>query len=319
MLRGRKDAEGQFLRQALGDRFFITSTGYRACLSASGKNLGGNPARALEAFHKLPLSERDAGKVTVAKLDVDVEAAAPSPPPGGLVLKVYGRFLARDDEGKLRYSSAKDFPRMAKFTPKQVRRASYLFEVSYTDFVWLKEAEWKTLVPANAKVGDTIEIPEAITRRLCIYHLAPRRLFGEGGGFNRKSLREVKLTLTVTKASPTGTTFRLNGLARLGSMFDAVKTASVEGPAYPLGFEPEIQGSLYYDTAKKAFTRFDMVVAGDCWGRLGDANNNPTSIDRPGRYPIAFAFEIVDPSVPANRLVPAGRASRVRPGGVYWK
>ncbi|MAG55592.1 MAG: hypothetical protein CMJ83_04800 [Planctomycetes bacterium] len=58
--------------------------------------------------------------------------------------------------------------------------------------------------------------------------------------------------------------------------------------------------------------RFDMVALGDAWGRMGDANNRSWVLERPGRNPLGIAFELVNPADPANRIVPMGRASKLR-------
>jgi hypothetical protein len=318
VLRARKDAEGDFLRAALGPDFFPTSSGYMACVSAGGKSLGSNPQKALEAFNKLPEAERKPGAVQVGPLgQVDAAAAAPAPPKGGLVLKSYGRFLARDDKGELRRVTLKDFPLMAEYKPERLGQVGYLFE-SHPDFLWLTEAEWKSLIPAGAKVKDKVAVPENLVRRLCRYHLIPERIYGEGGGWSVKSIRAAELTLVVEDVSATGLRLRAEGFARLGSAYDADMATSPDGPL-PLGYEPRLQGVIEYDASKSAIARFDLVALGDCWGRMGDANGKSVAVERSGRHPLGFAFELADPSVPANRLIPAGRASRVRPGGEYWK
>jgi hypothetical protein len=44
---------------------------------------------------------------------------------------------------------------------------------------------------------------------------------------------------------------------------------------------------------------------------MGDANNKTIDIERPGRWPLAFALELAG-DTPADRMPPTGRAERVR-------
>jgi hypothetical protein len=324
IVRNRKDAERDFLRNTLGPDFFPTSNGYMQCISASGRKLGevgspygGDPKRALELFNQLPESERKPGAVKVPELEPDLAVALPAPPVNGLVLKCFGRFLTRDNGGSLRLANARDFPLMANFKPDQLIEAAYVFE-AHTDFVWLTEAEWKSLNPENPKKGETLAVPTQITRRICRFHLIPERIYSGFGGWGPKGIRSADLTLTVDDASASAVRLRLGGNIQLGSVFDAAKATTPNGPL-SIGYEPRIDGIVEYDLVKKVITRFEMVALGDVWGRMGDANDQSVSVERPGRHPLGFVFELVSADVPANRFVPAGHAARVRPGGVYWK
>ncbi len=314
MARQRKDAEGDFLRKSLGPDFFPTSAGYMECVSAGGKRLGGgNLKKVLEAFHKLPQGERKPGAVKVAALGaVDTAVASPQPPPGGLIVKLYGRLMSRETDGPIRKAHLKDFPLLKGYQPDSAGRVGYLFE-AHTDFLWLTQAEWQALVPIHPKKGDTLAISPAIVQRICRYHLVPERIYGEGGGWGAKGIRAAKLTLTVVAVTSDAVRFQLHGFAHLGSVYDPAKATTPNGPL-PIGYEANLDGILIYDTGKKAFTRFDAVALGDVWGRMGDANGKSVSVERPGRHPLAFAFELVRGDRPADRLTPTGRASKVRSG-----
>ena len=37
------------------------------------------------------------------------------------------------------------------------------------DMLWLMEAEWKSLIPANPKKGDTFAVPRSVSWRLFLY------------------------------------------------------------------------------------------------------------------------------------------------------
>jgi hypothetical protein len=318
ILRLRKDAEGDFLRSTLGPDFFPTAAGYMACISASGKNLGNDPKKALMSFARLPEAERTPGAVTVPPLaPVDDAVAVPPPPPNGLVLKAYGRFLSREPEGGLRRATMKDFPQLAGLGNREVDQVGFLFE-AHPDFVWFTEREWQALIPGEPKVGATLAMPKTLVQRLCRFHLFPPHLYGESNGWHPSSIRAAELTLTVESVSDSGVKLRLSGFAKLGTVFEAEKATSPNGPL-GLGFEPQLDGVLEYDRVKNGITRLELVALGDCWGRLGDANGRSAAVERPGRHPIGYAFEVVDPAVSANRVVPAGRADHVQAGGDYWR
>lgn len=152
-----KTPEGEFLRAAGIDKHWVTSSGYVSCVSASGKWLGHGPsAKVVAAFEKLPEAERAPGAVKVPPLD-DKDRVVPRPPEGGLVLRVHGRFLARDDKGGLRHATQKDFP-----ANKSDLR--YLLAPN-TEYAWLTRDEWRSLVP-EAKQGASAAVPRAIAERL---------------------------------------------------------------------------------------------------------------------------------------------------------
>ena len=134
-----KGPEGEFLRGAGVDKQWVTSSGYMTCVSPGGKMLGHAPsAKVLEAFRKLPESERAPGAVRVPDLKLD-ERLIPSPPERGLVLKVHARFLSRGDKGELRYARPDDFPLMGG---KGESKDSYrLFLEPNTEYLWLTEEE----------------------------------------------------------------------------------------------------------------------------------------------------------------------------------
>ena len=105
---GRKDADGDFLR-AIGGPF--TGTGCWLCVTADGKKLGGDLRQALKRWDELPESARRPGAVRLGERGPVHTSGEPQPPPGGLILKVYYRNLAREPHGGLRLAELKDFPR----------------------------------------------------------------------------------------------------------------------------------------------------------------------------------------------------------------
>jgi hypothetical protein len=304
-----KGPEGEFLRGAGIDKHWVTSSGYFSCVSASGKWLGHGPSsKVLEQFHKLPEAERTPGAVVVRDLEA-AEETIPAPPAHGLVLRVHGRFLARDDDGRLRRVTREDFP-LSK------GNLGFLLEPN-TEYMWLTADEWQSLVPANPVKGQTLTVSPALSERVARFHLSPRRaLTSEDGIVPKKAIKKAVLTLEVDELSAGRLGMRLGGVVHWGSDFDAAKATSPNGPL-GFGFATPIHGILEYDRTKKAFVRFDVVAPGDAWGRWGDANGNSQTVERPGRCPIGFAFELADGDSPTNRLPPAGHGGRALRGGYF--
>ena len=102
----------------------------------------------------------------------------------------------------------------------------------------------------------------------------------------------------------------------MGTEFDATKATTPNGPL-GFGYDTPIHGILEYDRAKKVFVRFDIVAPGDVWGRWGDANGKSQTIERPGRAPIGFAFELATGDSPSNRIPPGGHGGRAARGGYF--
>lgn len=304
--------EGEFLRGAGIDKRWVTSAGYMNCVSASGKYLGGMAsAKVLEEFRKLPEAERIPGAIVVSDLK-PAEHLVPSPPAGGLVLKVHGRFLGRDDQGGLRHATRGDFRQLEK----EESISKHLLEPN-TEYMWLTEEEWKALVPGNPARGDTLAVAPAIGERMARFHLSPTRaLTSEDGIVAKKDIKSAQLTLVVEDVSPQRIRLRLVGFVHHGSDYDEAKATSPNGPL-GFGYDTPIHGVLEYDRKKEAFVRFDIVAPGEVWGRWGDANGKSQTIERPGRSPVGFAFELAKGDSPTDRLPPAGHGGRAQRAGYF--
>ena len=175
-----KNPEGEFLRGAGIDKSWVTSSGYMNCVSASGRNLGDMASeQVLEAFRKLPAAERTPGGITVPDMKPS-EHLIPAPPPGGLVLKVHGRFLARDARGELRHIKGDDFPQL-RGKDDAIRELRFLLEPN-TEYMWLTADEWKALVPASPSPGDKVPVAPAIGERMARFQESADRAAGADAG-----------------------------------------------------------------------------------------------------------------------------------------
>jgi hypothetical protein len=323
MLNVLEDAEGKFARDS---KMFLTgSSGGVSFLTASGKRLGKNHLHgvkaaviqeALDAWSKLPDDERRPGAVTVGdKGPIDIKHATVEPPPGTLIIKVFGRYLAPDSKNDLRSTTLlKDFPGIEEPATRFPGHFEYNSEAN-PDFLWLTEAEWRTLVPANPRKGDQFPLPDAILKRMCWHHLLPNSMTGRTGDTwgsvgprGQHGIRAKEANLTVEEVSADHLRLSLRGFVHLGNAFDpkATPPKSSKECLDVLGYEARMRGDLVFDVAKKAFTRFDLVVLGDMYGEAIEK----TWFFRPGRNPVGFAFELSSGTSPADRSPPRGNMTQ---------
>lgn len=301
-----KTPEGEFLRGAGIDKHWVTSSGYMSCVSASGKWLGHAPSeKVLAQFQKLPEAERKPGAIVVADLQPG-EQVIPTPPPGGLTWKVHCRFLSRDASGTLRHARQEDF------------RHIFTFMLSpNTEYMWLTQAEAQSLVPDAPKPGDQLAVASALAERIARFHLSPQRaLTSEDHIVPKQAIQKAALTITVTDVSADHLRLALTGQIHWGSHYDAAKATSPNGPL-AFGFATPLYGQLEYDRKQKQFLRFDIVAPGEVWGRWGDANGKSLGVERSGRTPVGFAFELATGDSPTNRLPPAGNGQRALRAGYF--
>jgi hypothetical protein len=132
----------------------------------------------------------------------------------------------------------------------------------------------------------------------------------------KSAIKKAELTVIVDEVVGDRIRLRLEGFIHWGSDYDAAKATTPNGPL-PFGYAAPIHGILECDRTQKAFIRFDMVAPGDVWGRWGDANGNSLTVERPGRTPLGFAFELAQGGSPTNRLPPAGHGGRALRAGYF--
>jgi len=285
------------------------------CVSAGGKHLGHFPsAKVLEAFQKLSEEERkpSGGKLPALKSDQQV---VPAPPENGLVLKVHTRSMSREQNGAYRKVKGEDFP-LWNGGAKTFTETNHYFGPN-TDYMWITEVEWQDLIPANPVKGDRREVGKSITERLALFHLMPRRLTSEGAGWGRSQLRTAKLALIVEEVSETRVRFRAEGFAHLGSIYQAEKATTPNGPL-AFGYEAPLHGIVEYDRKGNVISRCDLIALGDVWGRWGDANGKSQTVERPGRNPILIAFELAKGDSPSDRIPPGGNGDYVSEKSGYF-
>ena len=234
--------------------------------------------KALREWDKLPAERRRPGAVKVedgGKLDPRYTRSLPN---GGLVVNVFTRILDREGvgycKGTCRHSGG---------------------DLAARDHLWLTEADWKSLIPADPKQGTTFAVPARVRERILRFHLIDNTR-GEPPFWTREQVRRQKMTLTVEEVMPTRLRLRLDGEALLATSADPKEAKR--------GMNARLLGHVEYDRKKKALTRFDVVALGEHWG-----DSPLTRGARPGRTPLGVAFELARGDQPADRVPPQAARS----------
>jgi hypothetical protein len=230
----------------------------------------------LASYAKLPESERRAKAVPG-------EPKPQQPPPaGGLVLTVYDRPMGRSESGQYRLPEGKDWGGLRTHAPSGQRSS-----------LWLKEAEWQALVPADPRKGSTHPIPTRLAKRIFLYALVPQTLWVVEENWKPDSVRRGGLELTVQEVTPKAIRMRIHGSVLLS------------GPGilrtWPAGkfiknlenrYDARLEGVLEYDRARKRITRWDMAALGDYSGRWFAGNNGWKEVTASAPMALGFAFEL---------------------------
>src|SRR5262249_2494280 len=191
---------GDCARQELPATFMKRIKGHFAneiaIVTPNGAMLSTSPEEALKKWQQLPRSTRR----TVDALGNYEGAREPSPPAGGLILKVFARPLVRDPSGGLAIYR----------NPK-----AHLSKEPGRDHLWLTRPEWRSLLPAQAEVGERVTVPGPIADRLCRRYLIDLvRIGGEGGPRRPEDVLSRGLVLTVAEGSSGRVSLQLHGAVR---------------------------------------------------------------------------------------------------------
>jgi hypothetical protein len=311
----RKDAQGDFFRRLNKAPFpkknkvpyFTGASGRIHAMTASGKFLcvhtpgsicrDCDPRNALACWGELPGSERKPGAVKVrdrGKIDPKV----PRPPEGGLILQVFESRLTGDLKGKVGRRKKHETFSWGTYEPGR-------------DQIWLSEADWKSLVPIDAKKGKRFGLPARVAGRM----IARLTDWSEANGarWEAAHVRARDLTLVVEEVSASTIRLRLEGSVRLAQdapkaevrYSKALRPLHHDDPKAFARFDGRMLGHLTYDRDKKVFTRFGVVALGEYVGPLLNPYRNE---DGQNFYlikpcPLGVSFEIARPGLvvpPAN-------------------
>ena len=241
-------------------------------------------APALAAYQKLSKDQRTP-PLPDASLAKPPQRPVPQPPANGLVLRGYCTYMKRDDQGR--------FVRSGEYYYKE--NPDRWMAETQSDLLWLNEAEWKSLLPADPKPGDKSDFAAAIRKRL----FSTIGIDYMEGSVNSVPLRESTLTLTVEKSNDRQIILRMDGHAALGKEFS---DASRDKPE-TRGCELRVLGELAYDRGRQRIDRFDLAGTGRAWGnKMNYVGREVRLADHPWHYGIAC--ELVTGDSPADFIPP---------------
>jgi hypothetical protein len=222
----------------------------------------------------------------------------PTPPVNGLILRGYCTYLRHDEK--------KPIVRSTEFYYRQ-NPDRWKVETQ-SDMLWLTESEWKSLIPADPKPGDSIEAAQPIQKR---FYSTLGIDFMEGS-VNALPARKSTLSLTVVKVDEQALVLRLDGYGHMGKEFDEQLRAKPNSR----GCELRILGTVHYDRKKQAITRLDVVGVGQAWGNKMDYIHREVRLDQyPWMYGIAW--ELVPGDTPQDRIPPYNML-HYNPTGPYF-
>jgi len=266
---------------------------HMAVATAGGKVLGHGDAlrmrekelsKALEEFQALPEEERKP-RIEVPSNVAPPRRVLPAPPANGLILKGHCTYVRPDAAGQVVRAKEWYYRDNPDRWPVETQ----------SDMLWLTEAEWKSLVPADPKPGDRADVAPPVQKRFfCTIGIDYME-----GSVNALLPRETALTLTVESVTPESVSMRLDGTARLGKEFDE-KGKSGKNTR---GCDVRILGYVAVDRARKAITKFDVVGLGLAWGNKMEYLHREIRLDaEPWMYGIAV--ELVETRRPIDLVPP---------------
>jgi hypothetical protein len=252
--------------------------------TASGKLLADKDAnKAMEAWSKLPASERKPGGIQIEERGPFNPRKGVKPPPNGLIVKVFLRELQRDDKGHL------FAPRVRSELQSGGKRYEILEEPN-RDFLWLTDAETKALAPKKMTKGDKYPFPKSVQERIVRFHLTD---FAKGlqSPWQPEQIRSEEMTLTVEEVSTDVARIRLDGSVFIGDKTKA--TYYLDG---------KLLGYLSYDAKEKAIKKFDVVCLASYKGERGEN----AGASGPVKTEFGYAFELGDAKSTATIVPPRG-------------
>jgi hypothetical protein len=278
-------------------------------------------AGALEAFQQLPEADRQPIVEDRGPHNPNLYYADQEPPPKGMFIAVYCRPLEKAPDGTMQAAKRIDLTEFGGRPGGNSMQSR--FSEPQREWLWLTEAEARSLEPGERKKGETYPFPPAIRQRLFLFYLYNWFTNSGGGYWGPRLLRSGELNLTVEERTGDTVRLRLQGSAHFqgeigkgvpphgGHMFGPNPESGQKGvpDPYEIFYDARLYGTVEYDTAKKQFTRFDAVALGDYRGHWGLSLKVLP-------IPVGFAFQLDPRDLPQGRHAPFALSSLK---DFYWK
>jgi hypothetical protein len=230
----------------------------------------------LDAYAKLPEAER---RPTSVGGEVKPQ---PAPPPGGLVLTIYDRPLGRAADNTYRLPEGDDLGGLRTHAPHGQRSS-----------LWLKEAEWRSLIPLQPQKGHTQAVAAKLAKRIFLYGLVPQTLWVVEESWQPDSVRAGELHVTVEDLDAQSMRLRLHGTVLLsgqGVLHTWPERKFIKN--IENRYDAALEGVIEYDRVKDRIARFDVVALGDFAGRWFGGNKGWQLATPAAPLPLGFAFEL---------------------------
>ena len=241
-------------------------------------------ASALEEYRRLPTEKRKP-ELPDPALAKAPQRPVPQPPANGLIVRGYCTYMAADKDGRL--------ARSQEFYYKE--NPDRWAAETQSDLLWLTEAEWKSLIPADLEPGAKVEASAAIQRRL----YGTLGIDYMEGSVNSLAVRDSTLAVTVVAASADKVLLLVSGEAELGKPLDDQSRDQPE----TRGGELRIVGEISYDRREQKIDRFDLAGIGRAWGnKMNYVGREVRLGSHPWHYGIAC--ELVTTRTPADLIPP---------------
>lgn len=238
-------------------------------------------ALAVREFNRLPNSDR---QPKLDPIDSNARNSLPELPKNGLILRGHCTYLKESRKGQIQRANLYYYEENPDRWPAETQ----------SDTLWMKEHEWKSLIPSQPKEGDKLQVPQGLQNRF----------FGTLGiEYMEGSVRSMlptnsRMTLTVVAETPKFVKFRLEGEATMGKRYVPQSRDKPDSR----GCRVRILGFVKYDNLNNKITRFDVVGLGKAWGQLGNGQSEVRKHQHPWTYGIVWeavrgetAFERIPP------------------------
>jgi hypothetical protein len=200
-----------------------------------------------------------------AKAWSEINRAEKHYPEDGLVLRVTSRDLPRENH--------------------QPNTANWRDNAWNHDYAWFRKDEVATMLPREIARKSEWKLPDELVRRLCRLHLVDN-VRGQTNGFSLTAVKEAEISCEATRIRRGIVTIKLTGKVKMEQ----------DGR----GLEATILGEAEYNVKEQRFDKFELVVAGERWGRTRyNAREDDTS-----RAPIGFVLQMAGDS-PTEKVAPA--------------
>lgn len=265
----RSDVEGKFIRERLKRPSW---NGWIAA-TPNGTILNEEPYleivihKGLAAWNALPEADRRPG-LALEDLGPVNPVLDLAPPAGGVVLKVFIRSLARDDQGRLHAPAKVDLNNPG---------APPIDAQAQRDHLWITAEEAASLVAGPRSKGQKSPAPAFLADRICRFYLKDSATCIPGTSASKYGGFSGAMTSIVTESTESLLRLRLEG------------SAQGNGPEF------QLRGAIDYDVRKKTFTRFDLTAFSEK-GHTEKSSGQTT--------PLGIAFELGSAERALDRVPP---------------